>query len=373
MTKKETPKDSKKVAKVAKTAKVTKAAAPKTKAGKTAGKAKDSKDEKKKVHKYHRQRSNPLFVKRSKVFAIGRDINTHRDLTRYVKWPKYIRLQRQRRVLYTRLKIPPAINQFSLTLDKNTAIEAFKLLSKYRPESKKEKKARLLLRAKAIVERRKAIAAHRKAVGKYVHEYKEKTKKENEGKAKEAPKKKHRVDPKDHKIKAEIPALPAKRTRKHCVKYGINHITGLVESKKAKIVFIANDVDPIELVVWLPTLCRKMQVPYCIVKNKARLGRLVGKKTATAVALTDVEPEHKDVLANLIEAVKKNYNDKSEEIRKTWGGGVMGIKSRQASKKKAEAIAAERAKAKTPSGAPTAVTITPPAAATTTTTAAAEK
>jgi len=242
---------------------------------------------------------------------------------------------------------------------------------------KKKKKARLLARAKAIVERRKAIGAHRKAVAKHIREYKEKTKKENEGKAREAPKKKFLVDQKDYKIKAQLPALPANRTRKHCIKYGINHITGLVESKKAKIVFIANDVDPIELVVWLPTLCRKMQVPYCIVKNKARLGRLVGKKTATAVALTDVEPEHKDVLANLIEAVKKNYNDKFEDIRKTWGGGVMGIKSRQASKKKAEAIAAERAKAKSTSAPAPATAVAPTPAATpaaaTTTTAAAEK
>ena len=37
---------------------------------------------------------------------------------------------------------------------------------------------------------------------------------------------------------------------------------------------IAHDVDPIELVVWLPALCRKMNVPYCIVKGKARLGQV---------------------------------------------------------------------------------------------------
>ena len=35
---------------------------------------------------------------------------------------------------------------------------------------------------------------------------------------------------------------------------------------------IAHDVDPIELVVWLPALCRKMEVPYAIVKGKSRLG-----------------------------------------------------------------------------------------------------
>ena len=34
-----------------------------------------------------------------------------------------------------------------------------------------------------------------------------------------------------------------------------------------------------------------MDIPYCIVKSKSRLGALVHKKTATAVALTSVRPE----------------------------------------------------------------------------------
>ena len=42
---------------------------------------------------------------------------------------------------------------------------------------------------------------------------------------------------------------------------------------------IAHGVDPIELVVFLSALCRKMGVPYCIIKGKARLGCLVHKKT----------------------------------------------------------------------------------------------
>ena len=29
---------------------------------------------------------------------------------------------------------------------------------------------------------------------------------------------------------------------------------------------IAHDVDPIELVIWLPALCKKQGIPYCIVK-----------------------------------------------------------------------------------------------------------
>ena len=36
------------------------------------------------------------------------------------------------------------------------------------------------------------------------------------------------------------------------IKYGLNHITTLIEQKKAKLVIIAHDVDPIELVLWMP-------------------------------------------------------------------------------------------------------------------------
>jgi large subunit ribosomal protein L7Ae len=60
-----------------------------------------------------------LFERRTRNFGIGQDIQPARDLTRFVKWPKYVRIQRQRAILYQRLKVPPAINQFTRTLDKN--------------------------------------------------------------------------------------------------------------------------------------------------------------------------------------------------------------------------------------------------------------
>jgi hypothetical protein len=34
-----------------------------------------------------------------------------------------------------------------------------------------------------------------------------------------------------------------------------------------------------QIVVWLPALCRKMNVPYCIVKGKARLAVACNKNT----------------------------------------------------------------------------------------------
>jgi large subunit ribosomal protein L7Ae len=46
-----------------------------------------------------------LIEKKPRNFSVGNDIQPKRDLTRYVKWPKYINLQRKKRVLLQRLKV----------------------------------------------------------------------------------------------------------------------------------------------------------------------------------------------------------------------------------------------------------------------------
>ncbi|XP_004505741.1 large ribosomal subunit protein eL8y-like [Cicer arietinum] len=234
--------------------------------------------------------TNPLFEKRPKQFGIGGALPPKRDLTRFVKWPKTVQIQRKKRILKQRLKVPPALNQFTKTLDKNLATSLFKILLKYRPEDKAEKKERLLKRAQA----------------------------EAEGKT----------------IETKKPIN---------VKYGLNHVTYLIEQNKAQLVVIAHDVDPIELVVWLPALCRKMEIPYCIVKGKARLGTVVHKKTASVLCLTTVKNEDKMELSRVLEAIKANFNDKYDENRKKWGGGVMGSKSQAKTKAKERLIAKEAA------------------------------
>ena len=91
------------------------------------------------------------------------------------------------------------------------------------------------------------------------------------------------------------------------LKYGLNHVTYLVEQKRAKLVLIANDVDPIETIVFLPTLCKAMDIPYAIVQCKARLGKLVHKKTATCVALTDFTHSQAE-LNNIARNVHEQFN-----------------------------------------------------------------
>ena len=75
-----------------------------------------------KVVKKEVKKADPLFQSTPRNFRIGGDIRPKkRDLSRFVKWPRYVRLQRQKKILQQRLKIPPALNQFSNTLDKNQA------------------------------------------------------------------------------------------------------------------------------------------------------------------------------------------------------------------------------------------------------------
>lgn len=77
----------------------------------------------------------------------------------------------------------------------------FRLLEKYRPESKQQKKARLRLRAEQRVEGKEDAPTKRPPV----------------------------------------------------VRSGINTITSLIEQKKAQMVVIAHDVDPIEVKIWKKT------------------------------------------------------------------------------------------------------------------------
>jgi len=138
-------------------------------------------------------------------------------------------------------------------------------------------------------------------------------------------------------------SAPAKAANQ--VKFGLKHVTTLIEEKKAQLVLIACDVDPIELVMWVPALCRKMDVPFMIVKDKARLGALVHQKTAAVVALTGVDKEDSKQLDLLKELALEKYNNNKDLLRK-WGGGIMGLKTQAKLDKRAKAMAIEEAKKK---------------------------
>ena len=191
---------------------------------------------------------HPLSQPAPKNFNFGNDVRPRIVKSRFVKFPRYVQLQRQKRILMKRLKCPPALAQFFEPLDKDTSKKVYKVLESYVPETRKQKKERL------------------------------------------------RNEAKEEKDKKD------KKNKKKC---GLNHVTYLVEQKRAKLVLIAADVDPIETVVFLPSLCKTMDVPYAIVPSKAKLGELAHKKTCTCLALTDFK-ENAAELENLC----KNFREK---------------------------------------------------------------
>lgn len=227
-----------------------------------------------------------MYPSRPRSFAIGNSIQHKRDVGRFVRWPRYVRVQRQRKILTTRLKVPPTLHQFKAALDRNQAAEVFKLLAKYSPETKAEKRERLA-----------AAATSGQKTG-------------------------------------EAPAV---------LKFGLNHVTQLIESKKAKLVVIASDVDPIELVAWMPALCRKMDIPYVIVNNKGRLGTLVHQKRSAVVCLTKVNGADVDRLESACQMARSQFNDNTDALRK-WGGGKVGLKTQRKLEKREALIRAELAK-----------------------------
>jgi len=219
--------------------------------------------------------SGTLFKKSPRNFRIGGNIQPARNLTRYVKWPKYVRIQRQKRVLFMRLKSPPVLNIFTHTMEKNQQSQLMKLLAKYSPETTAAKKERLQAEAEA-----------RKGGNKAEH-----------------------IGPKPLHLK-----------------FGLNHVTTLVEEGKAKLVVIASDVEPVELMAFLPALCRQKGVAFCIIKGKHNLGKLLHLKTATCVAVTDVRKEDMQDFNTLQKTFMANYND-NVALNRSYGGGLMGIKN----------------------------------------------
>ena len=85
------------------------------------------------------------------------------------------------------------------------------------------------------------------------------------------------------------------------IRRGTNETTKAIERGAAKIVYIAEDVEPPEVVAHLPILCEERKIQYIFVPNKARLGTSIGLNVPTAAACI-VEPGDSQELLNEIVA-----------------------------------------------------------------------
>ncbi|KON29101.1 50S ribosomal protein L7 [miscellaneous Crenarchaeota group archaeon SMTZ1-55] len=65
---------------------------------------------------------------------------------------------------------------------------------------------------------------------------------------------------------------------------GTNEATKAVERSVATLVYIAEDVEPPEVVAHLPVLCEERQIPFIFVPSRYRLGEATGLDVGAASA-----------------------------------------------------------------------------------------
>ena len=68
------------------------------------------------------------------------------------------------------------------------------------------------------------------------------------------------------------------------VKKGTNEVTKAIERGISKLVIIAEDVEPPEVVAHLPILCEEHGAAYAFVPNKQELGKALGIDVTSAAA-----------------------------------------------------------------------------------------
>lgn len=96
------------------------------------------------------------------------------------------------------------------------------------------------------------------------------------------------------------------------VRKGVNEVTKQVERRQAKLVVMAEDVSPEEILAHLPLLCEDRSVPYLYVPSKEELGAASGLMVSTAaVAITDLG-EGEEMAGEILEKIGKRSKGKNK-------------------------------------------------------------
>ena len=87
------------------------------------------------------------------------------------------------------------------------------------------------------------------------------------------------------------------------VRKGTNESTKAIERAVAKLVLIAEDVDPPQVVAHLPILCEERKIPYLFVPSKLDLGRSAGIDVGCAAVSVLDSGEGAKTLKEIVDAV----------------------------------------------------------------------
>ena len=94
------------------------------------------------------------------------------------------------------------------------------------------------------------------------------------------------------------------------IKKGTNEVTKVIERGVAKLVVIAEDVDPPEIVAHLPILCEEKKIPYVFVTSKNQLGASLGIDVPSASACIVEAGDAASVFEDLVKSIAKMQSPK---------------------------------------------------------------
>ncbi|MDD4250710.1 MAG: ribosomal L7Ae/L30e/S12e/Gadd45 family protein [Candidatus ainarchaeum sp.] len=97
------------------------------------------------------------------------------------------------------------------------------------------------------------------------------------------------------------------KSAKGKIKAGLNEVTKAIERGTAKLIVIAEDVTPAEIIMHIPILCKEKNITCSYMETKKELGEKAGLRMATsaiAIIESSAEKEIKDLSAK-IEELKK--------------------------------------------------------------------
>ncbi len=89
------------------------------------------------------------------------------------------------------------------------------------------------------------------------------------------------------------------------IKKGINEVTKTIERGTAKVVFVAQDTNPKEIIMHLPPLCEEKNITLIPVPKKEDLGEAAGLSVPTAAVSITQEGEARQAIKELSSKSKK--------------------------------------------------------------------
>jgi large subunit ribosomal protein L7Ae len=89
------------------------------------------------------------------------------------------------------------------------------------------------------------------------------------------------------------------------VRKGTNEATKAVERGITKLVVIAEDVDPPEVIAHLPLLCDERKIPYMFVPSKDQLGSAVGIDVPCAAACIIKEGDATGLVKEIVTRIEQ--------------------------------------------------------------------